>query len=216
MSKPKNKKSGMNRFIETENNFEIFKPAPNFFKDIAVSIWQRDMQHHGIRFMKTIEYLKYMFRFSPVEIQIFGDNVIEQMTLLMGATRNLGYDKETNYALFNEVIADLESMRASKEEISSPEVALEYLVKNLVDTVNRIEKRAVVGKGPIREWPLIRIAAFVEMLYTKKYFKIREHRIKDCNRFSELRYGVTITNQLQKSKEKDRESNKPQLQKYFN
>ncbi len=44
----------MSRIIDEGNMFEIVS-NPNFFKDIAISIWERDMTYDGINFRKKTD-----------------------------------------------------------------------------------------------------------------------------------------------------------------
>lgn len=79
-----------------------------FFKEIAINIWERDMTRDGINFRKTSDYLAYMYALFPIKGKVFGDNVLQYMTLFSGASR--AHEEAANTNLLSEVIDDLQSM----------------------------------------------------------------------------------------------------------
>ncbi len=185
-----------------------------YFIYIAVSIWERDLSIDGILYPNIKAFLVALYELSPVKGRIFGDNVLSYMTYYLRGRR---YGNEANDLLFNQVIKDLTDMfpEEAKDVVTTDDLGIELIEGELVDRLKIVEAKAVKEKGPIAEWPQIRIAAFVEIMFERKWFIEKKQRMATPKGFAKARYDKDVTNQLHPTKEAARNRNKHLLQRYF-
>lgn len=90
---------------------------------------------------------------------------------------------------------------------------LEMIEISLRARFSKMEERALSKSG---KWESkIRCAAFLELLFDKKYFTTHTERIRTCNAFAMSRYGKDVKNQLAGTAKKDRDTHKNKLKYLF-
>jgi hypothetical protein len=112
----------------------------------------------------------------------------------------------------------IEKRELSLKEIINEEKIKDYQIKDpfylmvpeLIGSFLEKEKEVTGQEG---KWPdsSIRLAAFCEILFEKKYLVERKNRIKACNDFAKSRYGIDIKNSLLASKKNEREEHKTRI-----
>jgi hypothetical protein len=194
----------------------------DFFELIAEQIWERHMKIDGIQFSRTIDFLTYMHDLSDVKGWVFCDNVSMNLVRFQpssgsGHDRN-GYTREDNDILFVKVTKELDIIfELAEKETSSqtPDAGTKYLDDAFIERLGIVEGKAIKKHGTIPGWNKIRIAAFVEIMFERNWFREKDNNRKIPNDFAKARYGKTIEVQLQTGKTTDRETHKKQLLQYF-
>jgi hypothetical protein len=100
--------------------------------------------------------------------------------------------------------------KATKDE-HTPIYPLDSIDPALIQRFKKIED----SMNAANNWPdsVIRLAAFCELLYEKKYFTVKPsvnkgRPVKFMNTFAKSRYGIDINNALKATKKKERENHK--------
>lgn len=90
----------------------------------------------------------------------------------------------------------------------------DYIKPELLRRLKEIESKI---QSQLKSWPLIKRAAWVELLKDKGYFlpEYKRQWRKNCTAFAKARYRTDIENQLLTKENEGRESHKEQLLKYF-
>lgn len=125
-------------------------------------------------------------------------------------------------AIFNEDAAALTKFRDWLNNVTfttgNPVTLIDETFINLIETA----EKSFFGEGNIKETAKakskIEIAAFVDILYSKKYIVNNKRTgidVKACTAFAANRYKVDLGDSITSAKRKDREPHKAQMLKHF-